>query len=604
MKPRHLNTPWSKTINRELPLNEYPRPELLRDRWLNLNGIWDYAVIDKTINNISLKDGINWEGDILVPFAIETELSGVTKPLKPGQSLWYRRSVTVPESWSGEKIVLNFEAVDWFCICYVNGVKVGEHKGGYIPFCFDITDKLNSKDNQIILAVEDSTDNGFQQRGKQVLNPTGIYYEATSGIWQTVWLEPIPVDNSIISIKITPNIDTNLVELTTTTIIDTKLRVTITEGDKTIKTTECKSNTMYKLPFEDYKLWSPQTPILYGIKIEIISNKSSPDFVDSYFGMRKISSEICKNGHKRVLLNNKPIFLHGPLDQGYWPESGMTPLCEEAILFDIEKTIELGFNMTRKHIKIEPRRWYYHADRLGLLVIQDAVSGGSEWTKNPILFASIIAGVKFNDSTKKAHKRTLRNTKESREDFENELHSMMEHLHNHPSIIIWVPFNEAWGQYDSVRITKEIGAKDPTRLIDHASGWIDQGVGDFSSIHTYTFALKNKKKREDRIYFLSEYGGYNLNVPGHMWNENKKYGYKSFKDKNSLEKAYINLIEDQLIPKIKNGLSVAVYTQLTDVEIESNGYFSYDRKVQKIDTNVVRSLNQKIYNEFLLRTEK
>ena len=595
-----ISTPWAETMDPESPLPEYPRPMMRRPEWKNLNGLWDYCV---TASDAARPD---FSGEkILVPFAIETALSGVKRKLMPEETLWYRRVFSLPETWKNRRVLLHFEAVDWKCVCYLNGKVLGGHTGGYVPFSFDVTEglaegenELVDGENELVLAVRDPSDTHWQQKGKQALYPGTLYYTATSGIWQTVWLEAVPEENHIRSLRITPDIDRRIVTVEVDSLARGKVRLQSYMNGKEAGRVEGNTGSPMELPVKDPVLWEPGNPFLYDLKVTLVGSVDPVDGVDSYFAMRKISSGKDGRGLPRIHLNNSPIFLHGPLDQGYWPDGGMTPPSEEAILFDIQKTLDLGFNMTRKHIKVEPRRWYYHADRLGLIVIQDMISGGRNMVG---LFESALAmlfNYRRSDRSKNSLKRAWRESEESRKGFREELAEVMAHLYNHPSIAVWVPFNESWGQFDSVEVKKLVRRLDGTRLVDHASGWFDQKGGDFISRHIYFKKLKSPRNQENRAFFISEYGGYNLQVPGHLWDEKKKFGYWRFKRREDLVEAYTRLIRKQLIPLVSKGLCAAVYTQLTDVEIESNGFYTYDRKVLKIERNLVHKLNQEIYREF------
>lgn len=589
----HIMTRWAAKIDPTCPLPEYPRPQMARPEWQNLNGLWDYAV---TAKEASRPDA--FDGRILVPFAIETALSGVKRPLTPDQRLWYRRFFTIPEAWSGNRILLHFEAVDWHCECFLNGDETGEHVGGYVPFCFDITDTVKSGDNELMVAVWDPTDTHWQQRGKQVLEPKTIYYTATSGIWQTVWLEPVPIENHIERLDLLPDIDSEYLGAQVHGRKEATVRLTASSEGKKTNQTEGIAGGKLRLPVANPRLWGPGDPFLYDLKVELLQDERVIDSVDSYFGMRAISVAEGASGHKRIFLNGRPIFLHGPLDQGYWPDGGMTPPSDEAMTFDIEKTLELGFNMTRKHIKVEPRRWYYHADRLGLIVIQDMVSGGKDMLSEKETALVMMFNRSRKDTTRKALRKTRRDSAESRQNFERELLEVIDHLYSVSSIAVWVPLNESWGQYEAARIAELVRGRDPSRLVDHASGWLDQGVGDFCSRHTYFIKLKRPPRRDGRVYFISEYGGYNCQESGHLWDEQSKFGYKMFKGREALTRAYGKLIRNQLIPLIPKGLGAAVYTQFSDVEIESNGYFTYDREILKMDREEVLALNREIYKAF------
>ena len=583
-----IESPWNPANNSSVPLPEYPRPQMIRDKWKTINGFWDYAVteIDSDVPG-------SFSGRILVPFAVETAASGVGRQFLPNEKLWYRRSFTVPEDWQRMRILLNFEAVDWKCSCTINGKNAGSHTGGYTPFSFDITKLIHDGENELILSVTDPTDTYFQQRGKQVLNPGTIYYTATSGIWQTVWLEAVPAENHITQYTVCPGENSSSVEICCFSEKPAEAVLEISENSNIIHEQKITCGTPETIQITNPRLWSAESPFLYDLKIKL-----ADDEIAGYFALRNISVKTSSSGLKRIFMNNQPVFLHAPLDQGYWPESGMTPPSDEAMIFDIERMKELGFNSIRKHIKIEPRRWYYHADRLGMPVMQDMVSGGSNMAGMLKTFLTMAFDLKRSDKTESSLKKARRISAESRSMYETELLDMINHLKNHPSVIMWIPFNESWGQFDSERIQKLVEQYDPTRPVDPVSGWYDQGNGDFRSRHTYFMKLKRKPRKDTRVYFISEYGGYNLPERGHQWDENRRFGYRSCKTKQALESAYKSLITQQLIPLIKEGLGAAVYTQLSDVEIENNGIYSYDRKVLKLDAQLVKSLNEAIYREF------
>ena len=593
-----IKTIWCEDALSGIPLPEYPRPQMERDDWVNLNGWWDFAVrSDKTRVT---SQTFSADGRILVPYAIESSLSGVGRALLPGEQIIYRRSFNIPSEWKDSRILLNFEAVDYECRCFINGTVVGTHRGGYLPFSFDITEALGSDndENELMLVVTDPSDTGMQQRGKQVLEPGEIYYTATSGIWQTVWLESIPMDNHITDVSVIPDINKGCAYFTVETSRDAEVKIQVSRGERTLAEASGRSGRSITVVVVNPALWEPGSPVLYETCISLVNDNGSGDSVRGYFGFRSI--EINESGGiKRICLNGKPVFLSAPLDQGYWPESGMTPPSDAALVFDIEKTLELGFNCTRKHIKIEPRRWYYHADRLGLMVMQDMVSGGrnavSDFRRN---FIVGLDGFHSSDSDTTAYKKAGRTDPANRLEYEAEMEGTIRHLFNHPAIIMWVIFNEAWGQFDSIRIAEKAGKLDSTRLIDPVSGWHDQGGGDFRSRHIYKVRLKVPPAKDKRVYFISEYGGYNLLVDGHLWDERKKFGYKTEASFEALMSSYSGLIRRQLLPLIRKGLGAAVYTQFSDVEIESNGFYTYDRKVLKMDPESVRTLNGEIYREF------
>lgn len=578
-----MKTPWTDSVSKYSPLPEYPRPQLVRDKWLNLNGLWDFCITDKAVNRPEYFDG-----EIVVPFAIESPLSGVEKPLLPNNRLWYRKLFVVPKDWTDCRIILHFGAVDWQCKVYVNKELVGSHSGGYCPFSFDITDYLTNGYNEISLCVYDPTDKGWQQRGKQVLKPHGFWYTATSGIWQTVWLEPVN-STYIKRIKLTPDIDEGCIKVYTAIENgeNSKLYAKVFESGKAIFSSEISVND--KIEIENAKLWSPEDPFLYDIVLSVIENGKIVDSVLSYFGMRKFSIEMDEHELPRLCLNNKPYFQNGLLDQGYWCDGGLTPPTDEAMIYDIQKMKDLGFNMLRKHIKVEPARWYYHCDRLGMLVWQDMMSGGAFVG---VMTASVLPTLHVNVKDNDYH-RFKRDDKKWRDDYKAELDEMLNSLYNYVSICCWVPFNEGWGQFDSLEISQSIKEFDPSRFVDHASGWYDQGGGDFKSLHIY-FRPVIMPKLDGRPFCLTEFGGYSRKVSDHVFNEHKSFGYKFFKTKDSLTEGYKKLFENQIIPLIPKGLCATVYTQVSDVELEVNGILTYDRTHVKIDEEVIKSINERM----------
>ena len=581
----NIRTPWFDKVDRRLPLAEYPRPQFERKDWICLNGEYDYAITGDTADAPK-----KYDGKILVPFSVESELSGVGKALLPEQRLWYRRKFTVGKEFSGKEALLHFGAVDWQCSVWVNGKPVGEHTGGYNPFTFNITDVITEGENELVVKVFDPTDAGHQQRGKQILVTKGFWYTATSGIWQTVWLEPVNRCR-IDSLRLVPDIDEGVIRINIkrTCKCGGKLYAKVLEGDKVVFDSEIADKAA--IPVPDARLWSPEAPFLYTLLLTLDCN-GEKDEVSSYFGMRKFSIVKDSAGIPRLGLNNKPYFQRGLLDQGYWPESQLTPPTDEAMIFDIEKMKELGYNMLRKHIKEEPLRWYYHCDRLGMLVWQDMISGGQ-------YIGNVLAGVLPNinihvkDSKYKSFKR---DKPEWRQEFKDELFGMIDNLYNCVSICCWVPFNEGWGQFDAKEIGTAIKNYDPSRFVDHASGWHDQGGPEFKSIHKYILPVHapTARRTAGRPIVLSEYGGYSWNIVEHAWNPKRSFGYIMFKNSEKLSAAYKRLHENQVIPLINKGLCATVYTQVSDVEFEVNGIYSYDRKILKLDADTVRAVNAKL----------
>ena len=581
----NLHTPWFENAKKDVPLNDYPTPQLQREDWLCLNGEYDYAITP-------LQENIpaEFDGKILVPFAIESELSGVQKALSENENLWYRKKVTLPAYFKGKRTVLHFQAVDYKATVFINGKKAGEHTGGYNPFSFDITDLIGADEFEMVVKVFDPTDKSGQTRGKQVQRPFGFWYTATSGIWQTVWCEPVN-ENRIEKIAYTPDIDASTINIKTQVKGSGELYLKISEEGKEIFSSRISDNENIELSSQ--RLWSPESPFLYDVELSLINGGAVTDKVKSYFGMRKFSVMRDEKGVNRLSLNNKPYFHRGLLDQGYWPESGLTAPTDEALIFDIEKMKELGFNMLRKHIKVESARWYYHCDRLGMLVWQDMPSGAKALN---LILAGALPNI--NVHIKDSHYALFsRKDEKFRQEFLTELDEMLDNLYNCVSLCTWVPFNEGWGQFDAKETSEHIKEKDPTRFVDHASGWHDQKGADFKSIHKYVLPVNapTKHRTLDRPVVLSEYGGYQNSVEGHTWSSEKSFGlYLKFKDKASLSKHYEALHEKQIIPLIKRCLCATVYTQVSDVENELNGIYTYDRKKLKINEETVKNINKKL----------
>lgn len=580
-----LKTRWTDSIDFDCPLSEYPRPQLVRNDWQCLNGKFDFTITGKT-------DDIpeNFDSEIIVPFAPETLLSGVEKTIEPDNYIWYRKKFTLGECFSGKRTILHFEAVDWRCTVFINGKAVGGHQGGYIPFSFDITEHLIDGENELIVCAFDPTETGWQDRGKQVRKSTGFWYTATSGIWQTVWLEPVS-EVYVKNVKITPNIDSSSVRVQTDfdSESDAQIRAIIKKDDEIVFAGKIERDEEIKL--RDVELWSPESPFLYDIVIALCdSEENIIDAVSSYFGMRKFSIGYDDKAVPRLFLNNRPYFQTGLLDQGYWPDGGMTPPCDEAMIFDIKAMRELGFNMLRKHIKIEPRRWYYHCDKLGMIVWQDMVCGAK---KIDMLLVGVLPNIFIRNIKDDKYKWFGVDSTECREEHEKAVFETIDLLYNFTSISCWVPFNEAWGQFDAKRIGETVKKYDPTRVVDHASGWHDQKGPELKSVHQYILPFI-APKGDGRPLVLSEFGGYSRIIENHVWNRQKSFGYVMYKTKETLTSAYKKLFEKQIIPSIAKGLSATVYTQVSDVEFEVNGIFTYDRELLKIDGDTIREINSKL----------
>jgi hypothetical protein len=561
-----LMTRWAKDVSPKRVHPEYPRPQMVRNDWLNLNGVWQ---LDFAKEADSLPAGKELPERILVPFPVESALSGV---MKRADRLWYRRTFSVPKEWAGQRLLLHFGAVDWEANVWVNGKKLGSHRGGYDAFSFDISDALRPDGEQeLIVGVWDPTDGGTQPRGKQVTKPQGIYYTPTTGIWQTVWLEPIG-KASIESLKIVPDVDGSRVRVTVRgrgTAAGHSIRVVAREGEQTVASTESLPGLILNLPIAKPRLWSPDTPFLYDLHVELRQGGQVVDTVQSYFGMRKIELGRDDKGVTRMLLNGKFVFQIGPLDQGFWPDGLYTAPTDDALKYDIEITKKLGFNMARKHVKVEPERWYYWCDKLGLLVWQDMPSG---------------------DRSVAPRKGEITRAPESAVQFAQELTRMLDGLHNHPCIIMWVVFNEGWGQFDTARLTRMTKEHDPSRLVDGASGWNDMQVGDVHDIHVYP-GPGSPDPEPNRAAVLGEFGGLGLGVDGHTWT-NKTWGYRGTKSSEDLTRKYEQLLRGVWRLKDEKGLSAAVYTQTTDVETEANGLMTYDRAVIKLDVERVAAVNK------------
>ncbi len=586
-------TPWGEGLDREHPLPEYPRPQLVRDSWLNLNGVWRYAIApgadaDPLAVSDPTRPPATTDGEIVVPFSPEMPLSGVNRSLRPDETLWYVREVELDPPAPGERVLLHAGAVDQTCRVAVDGTDVGGHVGGYLPFTLDITDALSpSRTHSLVLAVRDVTDSSWMSRGKQSSKRGGIWYTPQSGIWQTIWLEVVP-QIAVDRLDLTPDLAAGTVEVVVHSARashDAAARVVVSAAGSPVATADVPVGTPTAITLPTpVRTWSPEDPFLYDVDVTL-----ETDHVTSYVGMRSFGLGHDAQGNPRLLLNGAPYLPVGLLDQGYWPDGGYTPPSDEALRYDVQLAKDLGFTMLRKHIKVEPMRWYHHCDTLGMLVWQDAVSGGTSYNRL-VTDVPAIKGPHLSDS----HRRLFaRSSDEGREQYETELRAMIDHLRSVPSLSLWVPFNEGWGQFDAARIAREVVDLDPTRPVDHASGWHDQGAGDLRSLHIYFRPVRVPRRRDDRVLALTEYGGYSWTVDGHTWGE-KPFGYRRFRTREQLLDAILRLHDDEIVPAVHQGLAATVYTQLSDVEDEVNGLVTYDRRIVKVDREAVRAMNDRI----------
>ncbi len=556
-------TPWGETLDRERVLQEYPRPQLRRDSYLNLNGTWEYAITEAP----GIPD--RFDGEILVPFSPESVLSGVGRTLWPGAYLWYRRTVTLPAGFRRGRLLLQFGAVDQIATVYVDGTELFTHIGGFTPFTVDVTDAARSDSFTLLVRVSDTTDSAGMTFGKQRLRHGRIWYPPQSGIWQTVWMESVP-ENYIRGVRIIPHFDKRQVELWVAG-----------SGTCTAQfaggTHSFPAGRPARLDVPDMHPWSPEDPFLYDLRLTL-----GEDAVDSYFAMRKFSVERDSAGDMRLTLNGRPYYQNGVLDQGYWSDGLLTAPSDEALIYDIELAKSMGFNMLRKHMKIEPLRWYYHCDRLGMLVWQDMPAGGT--SRNPLIVSlPLITGIQLRDNR---YGLFGRRSAEGRTQFYRELHEMVAALFNCPCVAMWVPFNEGWGQFDSAKVCAGILSMDTSRVIDHASGWHDQGIGFVRSLHVYGRSFCMKDVPSSRAIVLSEFGGYTLRIDGHC-RPGRAFGYRRFDSANSYKYALLDLYKHQILPAHSEGLSASVYTQLSDVEDELNGLVTYDRRVVKLSPKLM-----------------
>jgi beta-galactosidase/beta-glucuronidase len=573
-----IKTQWAETIDPQNVLPEYPRPLIERDLWSNLNGLWEYAVAQR-----GAAEPASFDGQILVPFCIESSLSGVMKEVGDQNELWYKREFTIPSGWKGRNVVLNFGAVDWKADVFVNDILIGSHKGGYTPFSFDITPFLAGKSkHKLTVRVWDPTDRGFQPRGKQVNKPEGIWYTPVTGIWQTVWLEPVSA-NHVTAVKTIPCIESSSLSVTVSTSkcnTNDIIEVRLTDKGRVVATAKGVAGNELRLSVPNPTLWDTQNPYLYDMKIAVISSGKIVDEVKSYAAFRSISTKRDANGLMRMQLNNKDVFQYGPLDQGWWPDGLYTAPTDEALLYDIQKTKEWGFNMIRKHVKVEPARWYYHCDKEGILVWQDMPSGdlGNRWEAH-----------KYNGGTDKER------TQESIDNYYREWKEIMDLCISNPSVVAWVPFNEGWGQFDTEKTANWTKAYDPSRLVNPASGGNHRPCGDLIDLHNYPGPRMFLFDAE-RVNVLGEYGGIGLALDNHLWWDKRNWGYVQFKNENEVTAEYVKYAKE-LQGLVKRGFSAAVYTQTTDVEGEVNGLMTYDRKKIKINESEVRKANQAVINE-------
>lgn len=572
-----IKTDWGEALNPTQVLPEYPRPQMERKDWQNLNGMWNYAIIRK-----GSPEPTAYDGKILVPFCAESSLSGVMKEVGENKELWYNRNFTIPQEWNGKDILLNFGAVDWKADVFVNDILIGSHTGGFTPFTFNITPYINKgKEQRLSVRVWDPTDKGEQPVGKQRIHPEGIWYTPVTGIWQTVWLEPVSGNNHIKSIKAIPDIDNRTVEITVN-VSDSQRKdiaeVRLLDKGNLVATAKGIPGEPLRLFAEKMHVWSTTDPYLYDVEVILSDNNMQLDKITSYTAFRKVSTMRDKNGYMRICLNNAPLFNYGPLDQGWWPDGLYTAPSDEALKYDIIKARDCGFNMIRKHIKVEPARWYYHCDKEGMLVWQDMPSrrtGDNSWEPRIYNGGTDVHRSAFSEQT-----------------YYKELKEMMDFCISFPSVIVWVPFNEAWAQFDTEKVAAWVKNYDPSRLVNPASGGNHRACGDIMDIHVYPnpeLFLSDPS----RVTVIGEYGGIGLPLKNHLWWDKRNWGYVQFKNSREVTDEYVKYAA-AMKQLAKRGVSAAVYTQTTDVEGEVNGLMTYDRKVIKVDEKKIKEANESV----------